>query len=126
MITKKIWEDWTTGKVKNYYTSSILNILINKKVSRPELYLNYKEYTILKALNNTNSKRTQTEIRHLTRLSYPYILKVISKFEGEGLVRTTKIIKKRKEKKTNKKYVEITSRGLELLKQWEEVYSLFL
>jgi len=123
MITKKTWECWRKGKT--YYYRPIFQQLQSLNLIAPEVYISQKDYQVLKALNKDFRERTLMEIRYSTGLSYPYILNTVKQFEKEGLVTThkTKTTRKGKEKKTNKRYIKLTEKGLEMLKRWGEIYS---
>ncbi|RLG17292.1 hypothetical protein DRN75_03860 [Nanoarchaeota archaeon] len=124
MITKKVWESWREGRAKYYYIKPSLQQLM-KLGEAPEVFIKREELRVLEALNSGVKERTLIQLRYLTRFSYPFIIKTIRKFEKEGLVITykTKITRKGKEVATNKRFVRITEKGLELLKQWREIYS---
>jgi len=126
MITRKTWKCWREGKTYHYRTY-IFQQLRELNLTAPEVYVSQKDFKILKALNNDFRERTLMEIRYLTGLSYPFVSHTVKEFEREGLVITkkTKTTRKKREKKTNKRYVKLTEKGIKALKEWEEIYSHF-
>jgi len=123
MITRRTWECWREGKTYHYRTYLFRQL---KGLKAPHIYISQKEFKILKALNNDFRERTLMEIRYSTGLSYPFVSNTIKQFEREGLVITkkTKTTRKGREKPTNKRYIRLTEKGIQALKEWEKIYSI--
>lgn len=127
-FTEIVWNMWKEKKEgKSEHQNRQLFLL--RFINPPEEYISSSELEFMRELNGNlmNKGKYLTQIECDTSLSYPTVLSIERRLKERGVIEKRKNPIKRghkrvKIKKTAKKYVVLTKKGLLLLKVWKEIY----
>lgn len=127
-FTIQVYEMWKEKKEGNSEHQN-KQLFLLRFLNPPEEFISSSELEFMTELNGnlTNKGKYLTQIECDTSLSYPTVLSI------DKRLREREIIEKRKDptrrgnhtkrvKKTAKKYIILTERGILLLKIWKEIY----
>ena len=111
----QIWIDWERErkKPKEVYQKKFLEKL--KEIKRPSQFIKKIEYDILNALNGGyGGERSMWQIENKSGRAYKSINDNLLSLKERGWIEVRW--------KNRKKYIKMTEKGYEILKEWKQVY----